>query len=194
MTLDTEHPWLRSLALALSENPGATLQELAQAAGVSRATLYRFAPTREQLLDTVKQCVLQVMSQLLDDAGLETRPPLEALRQLTALYIAEKEFCAFLITQYVPYSTAHSRTPIPDEYYVHEQRLDNFFQQGQATGVFRSDVPCRWLTDLYFGFIQVLSESEHRGRIARADMQMLFEEMFLNGALVKNPLYDTPYG
>lgn len=192
MILDTEQPLLRSLALALSENPGATLQELAKAAGVSRATLYRFAPTREQLLDTVKQHVLRVMSKFLDDAGLETRPSLEALRQLTANYIAEKEFCAFMITQYTPYSTANSRTPITDECYVFEQRLDDFFLRGQAAGVFRSSLPSRWLTDLYFGFIQALSESEHRGRIARADMQMLFEDMFLSAALNKGQASNIP--
>jgi TetR/AcrR family transcriptional repressor of mexCD-oprJ operon len=185
MTADTDESLLRPLALALTENPGATLQELAKAAGVSRATLYRFAATREQLLDTVKQHVLQVMTLILDTAGLESRPPLEALRQLTANYITEKEFCAFMMTQFDPYIKVNSKNHIPDECSKHEQRLDHFFQQGQAAGVFRSNVSCRWLTDLYFGFIFTLCESEHRGRIARADMQMLFEDMFLNGALAR---------
>lgn len=186
MIPDTQEALLRSLALALSENPGATLQELAKAAGVSRATLYRFAATREQLLDTVKQHVLLVMTRILDTAGLETRPSLEALRQLTANYIAEKEFCAFMMTQFDPYIKVNSTTPIPDECSVHEQRLDHFFEQGQAAGAFRPNVPSRWLTDLYFGFIFTLCESEHRGRIARADMQMLFEDMFLYGAQARS--------
>lgn len=182
MNADPQEALLRSLALALTENPGATLQELAKAAGVSRATLYRFAATREQLLDRVKQHVLQVMTRILDTAGLDSQAPLEALRQLTANYIEEKEFCAFMMTQFDPHIKVHSKTPIPDECSVHEQRLDHFFQQGQAAGVFRPNVPCRWLTDLYFGFIFTLCESEHRGRIARADMHMLFEDMFLHGA------------
>ncbi|WP_285260998.1 TetR/AcrR family transcriptional regulator [Halopseudomonas bauzanensis] len=83
MTPDTEDALLRSLALTLTENAGATLQEMAKAAGVSRATLYRFAATREQLLDTLQQHVMEAMSRILDDAALESQPPLEALRQLT---------------------------------------------------------------------------------------------------------------
>lgn len=183
---DTEHSLLRSLALALSENPGATLQELAKAAGVSRATLYRFAATREQLLETVEQHVLQVMTRILDTAGLESRPPLEALRLLTANYIAEKELCAFMITRFDPLIKVNSSNPVPDECLEHEQRMDHFFQQGQAAGVFRPNVPYRWLTNLYYGFISTLCESEHRGRIARADMQVLFEDMFLYSALARN--------
>ena len=41
---------LSALALALVTQPRASLQELAKAIGVSKATLYRFCRTREQLV------------------------------------------------------------------------------------------------------------------------------------------------
>lgn len=185
MTPDTEDALLRSLALTLTENAGATLQEMAKAAGVSRATLYRFAATREQLLDTLQQHVMETMSRLLDDAGLESQPPLEALRQLIMGYIAEREFCVFMITQFDPYIKRNTQQAYPDECIAHEHRLDDFFLRGQRAGIFRPDVPNRWLTDLFFGFIYMLCESEYRGRIAPADMQRLFEDMFLSGALAR---------
>ena len=185
MTPDTEEALLRSLALTLTENPGATLQEMAKAAGVSRATLYRFAPTREQLMDILKQHMLKVMTRIMDTAGLETLPPMQALRQLITNYIAEKEFCAFMMTQFDPYIKKNTESPIPGECAVHEERLDRFFQQGQNAGVFRANVPNRWLTDMFFCFIFGLCESEYRGRIARADMETLFEDMFLYGALAR---------
>lgn len=182
MVKDTEETLLRSLALILTDSPGATLQEIAKAAGVSRATLYRFAATREQLLEALNQHALKVMSRIIDDAELETRPPLEALRQLIANHIAEREFCAFMISQFDPHIKRNCGATIPAECDVFEQRLDRFFQQGQAAGVFRMNMPARWLTDIFFGFVFVLCESEYRGRIARADMQVLFEDMFLNGS------------
>ncbi|WGK60716.1 TetR/AcrR family transcriptional regulator [Halopseudomonas sp. SMJS2] len=185
MTPDTEETLLRSLALTLTENPGATLQEMAKAAGVSRATLYRFAATREQLFDTLQQHVMAAMSRILDDAGLESQSPLDALRQLITGYIAQREFCVFMITQFEPYIKRNTQQAYPDECLAHEQRLDDFFLRGQQLAIFRPDVPCRWLTDLFFGFIYMLCESEYRGRIARADMQRLFEDMFLNGALAR---------
>ncbi|MCK0536583.1 TetR/AcrR family transcriptional regulator [Alcanivorax quisquiliarum] len=183
MTLTTEDALLRSLARTLTENAGATLQEMATAAGVSRATLYRFAATREQLLDAVQKHVLEVMARILDAAGLDSRPPLEALRQLIANYIEEREFCAFMISQFDPYIKRNAVAPFPEECQVFEERLDQFFQRGQAAGAFRSDMPSRWLTDLFFGFIFTLCESEYRGRIARVDMPQLFEGMFLQGAM-----------
>lgn len=185
MTPDTETTLLRSLALTLTENPGATLQEMAKAAGVSRATLYRFAATREQVLGMVHAHALAVMTRILDDAGLDRQPPLDALRQLISSYLAEREFCVFMITQFEPYIKRSTQNAYPDECLIHEQRLEAFFQAGQQAGVFRSDVLSRWLTDLFFGFIYVLCESEYRGRIARADMQRLFEDMFLGGALAR---------
>lgn len=182
-TVSTEDSLLRSLARTLTENAGATLQEMATAAGVSRATLYRFAATREQLLNRVQSHVLCVMVRILDTAELDSRPPLDALRQLIANYIEEKEFCAFMISQFDPYIKRSAVVPFPRECEVLEDRLDQFFQRGQAAGAFRSDMPSRWLTDIFFGFIFTLCESEYRGRIARVDMPRLFEGMFLKGAV-----------
>lgn len=179
---NTEDALLRSLAMTLAENAGATLQEMARAAGVSRATLYRFAATREQVLEILRSHVLKVMVRILDTAGLETAPPLDALRRLIANHIAEREYCVFLISEFDPYIKGHSANAMRDECTELETRMDQFFQRGQQAGAFRSDVPSRWLTDLFFGFIYALCESEYRGRIARSDMQRLFEDMFLSGA------------
>lgn len=185
MPPDTHTTLLRSLALIFTENPGATLQEIARAAGVSRATLYRFAATREQLLNMVQAHTLEVMTRILDDADLDSQPPLDALRKLITGFLAEREFCVFMISQFEPYIKRSTKNPYPDECLIYEQRLDAFFERGQRTGVFRPDVLGRWLTDLFFGFIYMLCESEYRGRIARADMPRLFEDMFLNGALTQ---------
>ncbi len=183
MKPDTEQALLRSLAQTLTENASATLQEMAKAAGVSRATLYRFAATREQLLDTLQQHVMSVMARILDDANLDSQPPLDALRQLIVGYMAEREFCAFIVTQFEPFIKRDTNSPFPEECLIHEQRMDDFFQRGQDAGIFRRDMPARWLTDLFFGFIHTLCESEYRGRIARADMKRLFEDMFLSSVL-----------
>ena len=42
-----EEKTLAALALAMVDHPRATLQELAKAIGVSKATLYRFCRTRD---------------------------------------------------------------------------------------------------------------------------------------------------
>ena len=187
----TEKALVRSLALTLSENPGATLQEMASAAGVSRATLYRFAATREQVVEITRSHAIHVIAEIQRDASLEARPPLEALRLLISRHIEEREFCVFLISQIGPYIDCRD---VPAECVTLEQRMDAFFARGQKEGVLRGDVPDRWLTDLFFGVLFSLCESEYRGRIARCEMQRLFEEAFLNGALAAAPGASAPAG
>lgn len=181
----TEEALVRSLALTLSENPGATLQELASAAGVSRATLYRFAATREQVLEVTRQHSIQVIAAIQDDAALEAMPPMDALRQLITRHIEEREFCVFLVSEIAPHFNNRS---VPAECLRLEERMDSFFARAQEQGKLRRDMPSRWLTDLFFGVLFSLCESEFRGRIARCDMQRLFEEAFLNGALAAAPV------
>ena len=185
----TEEALVRSLALTLSENPGATLQEMASAAGVSRATLYRFAATREQVLEVTRNHAIRVIADIQDAATLETRAPLDALHLLMAGHIREREFCVFLISQIGPYINSRN---VPEECTRLEQRMDAFFARGQKEGILRRDVPDRWLTDLFFGVLFSLCESEYRGRIARCEMQRLFEEAFLNGALATAPATNAP--
>ena len=55
---------LPPLALALVNHPRATLQELAKAIGISKATLYRFCPTRDLLIKRLLEQSLRT----LDDA------------------------------------------------------------------------------------------------------------------------------
>lgn len=185
----TEKALVRSLALTLSENPGATLQEMASAAGVSRATLYRFAATRKQIVEITSNHAIQVLADLHQQVLLDTRPPLEILRLLITGHIEEREFCVFLISQVGPYIDSRK---VPAECVTLEQRMDAFFARAQREGVLRRDVPERWLTDLFFGILFALSESVYRGRIARCEMPRLFEEAFFNGALAHRPEASAP--
>lgn len=73
---------LAALAQAMLIQPRATLQELAQAVGISKATLYRFCRTREELEERLVSYGTELISAAIKTAGLETKPPLEALRQL----------------------------------------------------------------------------------------------------------------
>ena len=53
---------LIALSLAMVDQPRATLQELARAVGVSKATLYRFCQTRDQLVTRLMTHGAQVLS------------------------------------------------------------------------------------------------------------------------------------
>ena len=81
---EDEGKLLGALALALLDDPKANLQELARAIGISKATLYRFCPTRDQLIDRLIGHAADTLSRAMRAAELERHAPLEALRRLTA--------------------------------------------------------------------------------------------------------------
>ncbi|MGO2110809.1 MAG: TetR/AcrR family transcriptional regulator [Pseudoclavibacter sp.] len=83
---DAERSIGRILAAAddvFTRNPSATLEEVAKAAGVARATVHRRFTSREALRDALARQLDDKLRQALDAADVRTAPPLVALYQLT---------------------------------------------------------------------------------------------------------------
>ncbi|MBN9460894.1 MAG: TetR family transcriptional regulator [Burkholderiales bacterium] len=172
---------LASLALALVDQPRANLQELARAVGVSKATLYRFCRTREQLVERLVAHATRLIGEAIQAAGLDAGPPLEALKRLTANNVEHRELTAFLIYYWKPDSALEACPHID-----WEAALDAFFLRGQQEGVFRIDVPAPALTEIWVSILLGLVEAERRGRIARAGLPALVERAFLEGAATRD--------
>jgi len=174
----------QSLCLALARHPRLTLQQLASHAGISKATLYRLAPTREALLEHLSAHAMQVGVETFENAGLETRPVLQALDDLTRMLLENREFYAFALTHHwVSALDRGGETPEHKrqcDYY--EKRMQAFFLRGQRAGLFRDDVPALWLAKSYNFLLYGLLDTEQRGEIDGEDLQELLLEMFLRGA------------
>ena len=75
---------LLQLAVALVNQPRANLQELAKAVGVSKATLYRFCPTREEIIERLLDEATLTITQSLESCNLEHAPVEDAFKALIA--------------------------------------------------------------------------------------------------------------
>lgn len=180
MNASSDEQFLKALAIAIVHRPRANLYELASAVGVSKATLYRTAKTREQLVDKVRDHCVHLIKRLIEEARLQTDPPLVALRQLTENFVAHREFNSFLFYHWQPTEGDFRDAGIWAE---HEALLDSFFLRGQKAGVFRMDVTAACLSDCFCSMTGGLAESEMRGRIARATLPDVIEMLFVNGAI-----------
>jgi TetR/AcrR family transcriptional repressor of mexCD-oprJ operon len=181
-SLDNDERFLRLLALALVDHPRATLQELATSIGVSKATLYRFCRTRDQLVDRLMSHTAQLMKQAIVDADLQNAPPADAIKRLIANHLSHSELTIFLVYHWKP-----DLMQISDRDNVwldYENALDVFFLRGQREGAFRIDVTAAALTEIFIVTIAGLVDAEHRGRVARASLAILIEQMFLHGAVI----------
>lgn len=168
---------LAALALALVNHPRASLQELAAAAHISKATLYRFCGTREVLVERLLQYGVEVINAATLLAELETAPPLEALRLLIEKNLEHPEISAFLIHYWE--SNTELGAASEAEW---DKKMDAFFLRGQKEGVFRIDIGAACLTEIWVSILVGMIEAERRGRIARAQMPDLIERAFLHGA------------
>ena len=172
---------LPALALALVDRPRATLQELAKAVGVSKATLYRFCHTRNQLIKRLMGHSTAVFNQVLQASGLEDGPPLDALKRLIAHNLEHRELTVFLIYYWWSDDSADFTSEAN-----WQDTLDTFFLRGQQQGIFRIDIPAPALTELWGSILVGLVDAERRGRVARVGLATLVETAFLEGSLAKN--------
>ena len=140
--MDTDREQLfREVANTLTSNHGASTGEIAAAANVSRATLHRVFGSRDDLQEAVYGWLLTKCDEVFDASGIDTDPVLEAFDRLAEDSYPLAQSWWLLIA-----SPSLEKIPaISGTIEAQDQRLERFFVPGQSDGVFRADLPPRWL-------------------------------------------------
>lgn len=136
-----DHELFDTVARVLAREPGSSMQEIATAAGISRTTLHRVFGDRERLVETVSAHVLAGCARLFDEAGIDDAPPLEAFDRLIESTLPLANAYALLFSEPGVYRI----TRLVEEIREQDERFERFFARGQAAGLFRPDLPPRWL-------------------------------------------------
>lgn len=179
MNLDDDKG-MAALAAALAQAPGATYQEIATAVGVSRATLYRFCSSREELVRRLLKHAATRLTECLQQARIDEGPPVEALDRLLKGEVAHRELHAFM-TEFWSREVEVDAELAP-ACQAYEKALDAFFLRGQREGVFRIDIPATALNESLTWLLIGLMDAERRGRIARTSVVATARALFLEGA------------
>ncbi|MEW1718867.1 TetR/AcrR family transcriptional regulator [Streptomyces sp. NPDC093109] len=175
MTVDREQ-MLRTAAALLTRRPTATMDEVARAAGMGRATLHRHFAGRDALIRALERLGIQEMETALDAARLDEGTADEALRRLVACVEPAAGLLSFLLTENQLFEGE-----VYDGWARIDARFSALFQRGQEEGVFRIDLSHVWLTDALYGLISSASWSIQDGRVARKDFQHMIVELLLGG-------------
>jgi len=171
---------IKALALAIVDRPRATLKELAESAGVSKATLHRFCGTRDNLVQIMEGYGETVLNRIIEATDLQHGEPLEALRSLITEHLAHREMLMFLLFQYHPDTLGLNGEGEGLQTYV--QALDAFFLRAQQLGALRIDITAAVFSELFLTMIFGMVDAERRGRAASANSVNVLEQMFLHGA------------
>lgn len=130
----------------LAENPAATLQQIADAAGVARTTVHRRFASREALMEALALDMLAQLEAVIDDSRPETAPPLVALHELSAGYITVKG--RWRLTDVHPTEFEHGEA-------IERIKARNraLFQRLADTGTIAPDTDLEWAVRVFFALL-----------------------------------------
>jgi AcrR family transcriptional regulator len=153
----------------------ANLADVAAAAGVSRATLYRYYPNREALLRALGAHALTELAGRLNDAGLERATVEEAIERLARALVAVGERYAVVASEQCPADEA-------DQERLVVAPMQAVFERGIASGVLRQDLPADVLRTLFSGTIMAAIKLTQRDQLGLEEASAAAAAVFLDGA------------
>ncbi|MEU6705626.1 TetR/AcrR family transcriptional regulator [Streptomyces wuyuanensis] len=165
----------------LMRDRGASMKEIATAAGVSRTTLIRFFPTRDVLMDALSRRAVAEATRALDAAALESDPVREAFAALTQGFVPIAQVWGLVYTDRQVLAVPGMR----DAADRIGERIDAFFARGQSEGFFRQDVPAQWISYSFSGLAETATELIREGLMGPKQAPGYLARLLLDGAAAR---------
>ena len=135
-------------------NPRASTQEVAAAAGISRATLHRLFPSRDALIEGLGLLALVHISEAYAAAHLDEGTAPEALQRLIEALVHIHQF-AYLVGET---ELQQNDAMMAGDRAVQEQ-TERFLRRGQDEGSLRVDLPVVWMAHTLAGLLLAAEEA-----------------------------------
>lgn len=131
---------LDAAARVLAEQPEASVEDIARAAGVSRQTVYAHYPSRQALLDAAFERARAEVTTAFESAGLDQMPPAAALIRLLDV--------GWKVSERYPFIWNLPPVSLDDDLARHGpvmEFIEAIIRRGQASGDFDPQPSPQWL-------------------------------------------------
>jgi TetR/AcrR family transcriptional regulator, mexCD-oprJ operon repressor len=155
-----------------AQGPETSVGEIAAAAGVARATVYRYFPSRQALLDDLARLAVARAGERLESAHVHQVGAAEGVaRAVRALLDVEDLFLVLARERVRPDPETYDRLLLGP--------LRRLVHAGQRSGQLRADLPPSWLSESLVGLVvAVLAARPAHGR---EDTAASIASLFLDG-------------
>jgi AcrR family transcriptional regulator len=146
----------------LGDRPDASMDDIAQAAGITRQTIYAHYPSREALVAAVRERAMADTVAALDAADLKRGSPAEALDRLVGAGW-------HTLGRYPNLASLRREMSLQEQHDLHRpilDRLQPLIRRGQREGIFDSRLPAGWLLAAFLGLAHTAAEEVAAGRMS----------------------------
>ena len=166
---------LDAATACLARDPDCSINDIAQAAGVGRVTLYGHFESRAALVAQVVERAIAQSEHTLGAVELSGDPREALSRLLEASWEVTQRFGALVVA-------AEGALPpdlIREAHAEPARRVRRLVKRGRASGQFRRDMPVEWQVSLVQSIVHGASLAAHRGEITTAQAPRLISETVL---------------
>jgi TetR/AcrR family transcriptional regulator, mexCD-oprJ operon repressor len=171
---------LQAAAVRLTEDPNASLADIAQAAGIGRVTLYGHFSSREELLTALLHRSMQRVEEQLSSVDLGGDPweALDALVASSWKVLYELNALRGVVERAMPQELSDSHDHV-------RARVKALLARGRDDGSFRTDQGLDWQLACYFSIVHGAGAELRAGHLTEPQVTKLLPDTIR--ALLRRP-------
>lgn len=160
----------------LADDPEATMQDIADAAGLGRATVYRHFPTREALTEAIGRAAVAEVGAVLAGSRLDEGDPLEALaRAIDAIFAVGDRYRVIL------HAPPSAKDPADCDKADAVAPMTALVRRAQREGALAAGPPADWIVAAIGAVLAAAFQQLAAGTISRAEAPGLVLGTVLGG-------------